>query len=283
MINIPPEIAAALAAGSPLIVSVSGGKDGQAMIYELDKLRKLHGWTGRFIGIHADLGEVEWKHSKAMCAKHCQEVGAEFVVVARPIDLITGIEKRHVARPEVPPWPSSAARYCTSDWKRNEINKWLRNEFPDHVTVVSCIGYRREESPARRKKQDFCINDLASAPTKERNIIQWHPILDFTLEQVWASIGYSMDQLRALQAWAIPAFWDGVPLEELVRDCFFKAHPAYLIGNERVSCVFCILASKNDLQNGAMANPELHTRYVALEVKSGFAFQQGKPLSAVLS
>jgi hypothetical protein len=53
----------------------------------------------------------------------------------------------------------------------------------------------------------------------------------------------------------------------------FKAHPAYALDNERLSCGLCIFGSLRDLRNGARQNPEVYREYVQLEVESGYAFQ----------
>ena len=53
------------------------------------------------------------------------------------------------------------------------------------------------------------------------------------------------------------------------------AHPAYVFGNERLSCALCILASVSDLCNGRKHNPELFNRYVELEKTSGYTFRDG--------
>lgn len=58
--HIPPELHTILSAGDHLIVSVSGGKDSDCQAIELARLRSQHGWTGRFIFIHADVGRMEW-------------------------------------------------------------------------------------------------------------------------------------------------------------------------------------------------------------------------------
>lgn len=47
--------------------------------------------------------------------------------------------------------------------------------------------------------------------------------------------------------------------------------------NERLSCVFCIMGSRNDLRHGAEQNPELYRRYVELERRIGHTmFMKGK-------
>ena len=47
--------------GAALVLSVSGGKDSDAMTHHLLDLRQSEGWTGEVMMVHADLGSrVEW-------------------------------------------------------------------------------------------------------------------------------------------------------------------------------------------------------------------------------
>lgn len=47
-------------------------------------------------------------------------------------------------------------------------------------------------------------------------------------------------------------------------------------GNERLSCVFRIMASKNDLRNGAIQNPELYREHVELERETGYTLHMSR-------
>ena len=62
---IPPEIYDVLASGAHLVLSVSGGKDSDAMSYELLYHHRLHRFTGEIIMVHADLGRMEWLETPA--------------------------------------------------------------------------------------------------------------------------------------------------------------------------------------------------------------------------
>jgi hypothetical protein len=57
---LPDEIRHSLNDDAALIVSVSGGKDSDAMALTLYHARQHFGWRGRFIICHADLGRMEW-------------------------------------------------------------------------------------------------------------------------------------------------------------------------------------------------------------------------------
>lgn len=278
---IPPQIGEALNNGAALIVSVSGGKDSDCMALELAAMREHYGWVGPFALIHADVGRMEWKQSIGHCEQLAQRLGVElFVVRHAKRDLLDGIWRRMEQRPDAPPFPSSAARWCTSDFKRAVIDVWLRNNIPDDMNAVCTIGYRREESTSREKKGCFDPREHASAPTKNRYVYDWHPLLEYTLEDVWQVIGYTMDELHAIQA-DVAAYRVGRTPEEVfayIDAIGFKAHPAYALGNDRVSCALCVLANKNDHQNGAWAQPDIHQELIQIEDQSGFWFQEARSL-----
>ena len=44
----------------------------------------------------------------------------------------------------------------------------------------------------------------------------------------------------------------------------------------RLSCVFCIMASTQDLRTAAPLKPELYRRYTALEKRLGFTLSMSK-------
>lgn len=261
---LPEDIETRLNAGADLVVSVSGGKDSDVMTLVLWKLHQSRGWTGRFILVHADLGRMEWKESLPQCYNLAHKVGARLAVVRRTkkiggqerhFDLLMGIRQR-MNKLTVdgvvtsPPFPSSAARYCTSDWKRGPISKWLRNEYPKDKDVIVAIGLRRDESAARAKKPVTADRSDTSSVQKNRVVTNWHPIMHYTMTDI----------------------------EAVCEEFGWKLHHAYSLGNERVSCQMCVLACGGDISNGARNNPKLYRQLVQIEIESGYAFQQGKPL-----
>jgi len=56
----------------------------------------------------------------------------------------------------------------------------------------------------------------------------------------------------------------------------------YAKGNERLSCVFCVLASQNDLRNGALARPELLETYLEMERDMDHTFTAKKSLAEIV-
>jgi 3'-phosphoadenosine 5'-phosphosulfate sulfotransferase (PAPS reductase)/FAD synthetase len=240
-INITPEIEAALLAGAPLVISVSGGKDSDATTYALLDWLHQRGLKNEVHLVHADLGRAELKATPAHVEELARLTGLPLHIVRHSkFDLLDGIKNRMATRPEVPPWPSAEYRQCTSDWKRGPISKWIRNQFPTG-TVVCAMGLRADESPARAKKPVAKLR--ADCCSKVRTVYDWLPIHTQSKDDVWETIG---DRPH---------------------------HPAYDLGNDRVSCALCILANKGDLLNGATQDPELFREYCDIEIKSGFSFR----------
>ncbi len=272
-VNLPDTIAAELDAGADLAVSVSGGKDSHAMLSALIRLHGEREWTGTIFAIHADLGRMEWTETSDFVAELAARYDVPLTIVRRTKgDLVDRMEDRlqQLQGTEKPFWPSSSTRYCTSDLKRDPIDKHLRTLT--HVVVA--IGIRREESTARAKKPDCAPRSRIT--TNSRSAFDWHPLIDWTEEDVWNEIGYTLADVNErrqqyLQAETWRAF-DG-----------WTAHPAYVIGNERLSCALCILASRNDLENGAHRHPELLETLVDMEERSGFSFKKGFSLTELAS
>jgi 3'-phosphoadenosine 5'-phosphosulfate sulfotransferase (PAPS reductase)/FAD synthetase len=303
-------------ADAALFISISGGKDGQAMLSALSRKHRELGWRCGLFAIHADLGRAEWPQSLPHCEKICEEAGVPLTIVNRPQgDLVQEIEDRmhKLSCTERMPWPTATQRYCTADQKRSQLAKAKRKPFwPDaqnryctsdqkrtqidkelraYRLVVSAIGIRGQESRARAKKADFDIDrdltgkayrdltpvealDSWSQEDNGRLAFDWLPIFDWSIDEVWEECGTSEADLD-LRRQAYAAGYEEDALEG------WPLHPAYVFGNERVSCVFCVLATQSDLAVGARHNPELFRHYVGLEQSSGFTFQYKKALADV--
>lgn len=240
--------------GAIFYCSHSGGKDSQAM-YALLCQAVPH---DQIVVVHADLGEIEWSgvqdHIRATVSHPVNVVRAVFQDGSIK-DLLTMVERRAAARPDSPPWPSSAARYCTSDLKRDPIAKFIRADLKARGKLlgVNCMGLRAEESPARAKRPTLSLNKRLSAAG--RTVWEYLPIHDLLVGEVFETIA---------EAGQVP-FW------------------AYQNGNERLSCVFCIFGCAGDLARGARERPELLARYVDLETRTGYTFFQGCTLEAKIA
>jgi len=274
----------AVAKGAKLYSNISGGKDGQAMT------KVLLDWNFKIEGlIHADLGRTEWKESLDQCKKLAATFNLPLHIVKRNDgrDLLSHWQHRmeQLQGTGKPFWSSSSNRYCTSDLKRDPINVFLnstKNNF-----IISCEGIRGEESVARSKKEPLSIRErLTSSYYKGMTVEQaienfnpkyklaltWFPIFNFTIGDVWGTFDCKeIDLIQAQESYLhdgiVPTWW--------------PFHPAYVYGNERVSCAICVLASENDIRNGAKHNPELFQTLVGMEQKSGMTFRKNFSLQSI--
>ena len=213
----------------------SGGKDSQAMYAHVSRLVP----HDRLIVMHADLGEVEWEgvqdHIRA-------NIDHELHVVRANKTFLDLVRTRYQKRPHVVAWPSSRARQCTSDLKRDPLEKFIRNDMKTRgiTQAVNAIGLRAQESAGRARRTPWRLNKRLSKAG--RTVYEWLPILDWSTNKVFGQIA----------AVGQEPFW------------------AYREGNTRLSCVFCILGCEGDLRNGRRHRPELYEMYRALERETGY-------------
>jgi DNA sulfur modification protein DndC len=200
--------------------------------------------TKQLVVVHANLGEVEWP---GVVDHITQNIDHELNVVQAGKTFLGMVENRGM-------WPSAKHRQCTSDLKRGPIFKFIRHDIKSRGAkiAINCMGLRAAESTARSKKKPFGFNQMQSC--KGRDVWDWLPVFYHSTAQVFQTIS-DADQ---------KPFW-----------AYEK--------NERLSCVFCIMGSLNDLRHGAEQNPALYKRYVDLEKKIGHTiFMKGKePISLV--
>jgi 3'-phosphoadenosine 5'-phosphosulfate sulfotransferase (PAPS reductase)/FAD synthetase len=244
--------------GAQFFVGHSGGKDSQAMFAILSTLvpaDQLH-------VVHADLGDIEHENVKGFIRSNIDD---KELLVAQAIhadgskkDFFSAVRARRASldskgKTDAPAFPSSAARFCTSDLKTGPIWKVIRAQG-DHAIVVNCVGIRAEESPVRAKKiaDRGTLNVNTKNTNSKRQAFDYWPIADWTIAQVWNEIE-AKGQER---------------------------HPAYDAGNDRLSCVFCIFGSRGDLARGAEARPELLQKLADLEADVRTTMFSGETLAA---
>lgn len=243
-----------------IVISSSGGKDSQAQLDLVVELADAQDCPReRLVVVHADLGRVEWQDTKELAAAQAAHYGLRFIITRRTQnDLLDHVETRGM-------WPSNKTRYCTSDHKRGPIRRVytaLARETKTKLAeagkpqrparLLSAMGMRSQESPARAKRPYLIPNEGASTKTT-RKVHDWLPIKDWTTRQVW-------DRIKA----------SGVPY-----------HPAYDLGMSRLSCVFCIFAPKDALVTAGRANPKLLKEYVRVESCIGHTFRQDTSLKDI--
>lgn len=263
-IALAPDVDALLAAGAPVAVGVSGGKDSQACALVVARHLDAIGHTGPRVLVHSDLGRVEWKASLPTCETLAAHLGWELLTVRRAagdlMDRWLTRWKNNVYRYStlecvklILPWSTPSMRFCTSELKTAVIAAALRRRWPSGP-IVSVVGIRGEESGARARMPVSAPH--AKLARTGAPGVSWHPILWWKLDQVLAAIAVA-----------------GLAL-----------HPAYTVHHaSRVSCAFCIMSAAADLAAaaGAEENAELYREMVALELESTFAFQGSRWLADV--
>jgi 3'-phosphoadenosine 5'-phosphosulfate sulfotransferase (PAPS reductase)/FAD synthetase len=263
---VPETVAGLLAAGAPVAMGVSGGKDSSALTLALTEELDRRGHAGPRILIHSDLGRVEWKDSLPTCERLAERLGLELVVVRRAAG---GLMERWLtrwannvgryARLEcvrlILPWSTASMRFCTSELKTAVICRELIRRFPGQ-TILSATGIRADESTARAKQPVVKEQPRLTSVWHRTSGYDWHPLHHWTLADVWA----------------------------IHERTGFPHHEAYRVfGSSRVSCAFCILASAADLEASArcVENEDIYRELVDLEITSTFAFREGSWLGDV--
>lgn len=242
----PTEIAQLIAEGALFVANHSGGKDSQAMLIRLLEIVP----RAQLVVVHASLGEAEWPGALEHAEKQAMAAGLPFIVARSVKTFFQMVEHRFAVRPgpNSPCWPSAANRQCTSDLKRGPIEREVRrySKAQGFTKIVSCMGIRAQESPGRAKQQAFKRNDSGSVAG--RDWFQWLPIHSMQRDEVLATIAGAGQEL----------------------------HWAYAAGNDRLSCMFCIMGSRRDIQNAARHNPELLAKYIEIEQRTGYTMHQSR-------
>ncbi|RLU79987.1 phosphoadenosine phosphosulfate reductase [Streptomyces griseocarneus] len=237
------------------------------------KLRLLH----RVVIVHADLGDVEWEGTRKLAEEQARRLGVRFEVVkAEGGDLLARTVARFFklkakaereAREQgldpatakvAPAWPSSSARWCTSDLKRGPVRKLMTRlvaELGDlgrPVRILNCLGQRAAESAPRAKLAAVEVDRPAS--NGKRHVTTWRPIHGWTDAEVWKEIARS-----------------GLPY-----------HEAYDWGMSRLSCSFCVLGCEADVVLAARLRPAKAAEYVAVEKEVRADFKYGLSMREIV-
>lgn len=237
-----------------ILVNSSGGKDSQAMLDYVAELASRAGVSDRIVVLHNDLGRVEWPGTAELAREQAEHYGFRFEMRHRTQGLLLEQIRQRGK------FPSSAARYCTSDQKRAPGRKLITELVTElgitdgrQAKVLYCLGLRAQESKGRAKKLRRFVDPSASSGRREVTV--WHPILRWTEVQVWARI----------------------------RESGVRYHWAYDKGMKRLSCSFCVLATKADLVCAARLRPDLAAEYVELEQEIGHRFKADLSMADVVA
>lgn len=237
-----------------ILVNSSGGKDSQAMLDYVAELASRAGVSDRIVVLHNDLGRVEWPGTAELAREQAEHYGFRFEMRHRTQGLLLDQIRQRGK------FPSSAARYCTSDQKRGPGRKLITQLVTElgitdgrQAKVLYCLGLRAQESKGRAKKLRRFVDPTASSGRREVTV--WHPILRWSEEKVWARI----------------------------RESGVRYHWAYDKGMRRLSCSFCVLATKADLVCAARLRPDLAAEYVELEREIGHRFKADLSMADIVA
>lgn len=207
------------------------------------------------------------------CTAHHKQgpVGKVFTALtteANKSDLLSRIEERGK-------FPDQTRRFCTSDHKRAPVQALYTSltgeaskegrQRRGRVRILSCMGMRAEESPARAKRQPLVLNRGRVDPetgkrgkgvsSRRRFVWDYLPLHHWAEAEVWARI-------------------------EASRTADLK-HYCYGLGMPRCSCCFCIFAPRDALIIAGHHNPELLAEYVRIEEKIGHRFRMNLSMAEV--
>lgn len=242
-----------------IIVNSSAGKDSQAMLDYVAEIVREVGAAHRVTVVHNDLGEtdsglpVEWPGTADLAREQAAHYGFRFEITRREKG---GLFQQ--LRNERFMFPSSAARWCTSDQKTSQGRKVVTRLVAElgldrPAEVLYCLGLRADESPGRARKPVLEIDKAGTSG--RRTIRRWLPIHHWSEADVWSRIRAS-----------------GVPY-----------HPAYDEGMTRLSCSLCVLASRDDLVRAARLRPDLAAEYAALEAELGHQFRADMSMADIIA
>lgn len=247
-ISPPPECREMIRRGALVAVNHSGGKDSQCMTILLSAIVP----RDQLVAVHAPLRDADWPGSEDH-VRATLPPGVPLILapVASGRSLLEAIERRGR-------FPSPSVRWCTSDYKRSPIERELRRYLKAHPRfrgmLINAMGMRAQESTARARQSPWKRSTRNSKAG--RSWFDWLPIFDLDEEQVFG----------------------------VIRDAGQLPHPAYAMGMSRLSCVFCIMASRADLRTAARLQPPLYRRYARLERRIGHTLSpSGVPLPEIVA
>ncbi|MFJ5142671.1 phosphoadenosine phosphosulfate reductase family protein [Streptomyces sp. NPDC088707] len=243
-------------AADKIVVSTSAGKDSLVCGQRVVTLAAQAACLDKVVLVHADLGEEsEWPGVRELAQRQAERWGVEFIVVQADRGLLGLVEKRKM-------WPDAARRLCTSTLKRDKIAPLFKQitdalGLDEQALILSALGIRAAESPARARKLPLAIDMRAS--TGQRMVLTWHPILELSEADVWQQIA----------------------------DAALEYHPVYDAVIPRLSCVFCVLAGRDVLVRAVRLcwalGLDLPTRYVALEEHIGHKFREKLSVAEIVA
>jgi 3'-phosphoadenosine 5'-phosphosulfate sulfotransferase (PAPS reductase)/FAD synthetase len=240
-----------------IVINSSAGKDSQAMTDRVVAMAREAGVEDRLVLVHCDLGRVEWEGTLMLAMEHALHYDLRFEIVQRERDLLHQVEHERKM------WPIKGRCYGTSDHKTSQVAK-LHTSLADEtrvaeglparsskrqVRILDCIGLRSDESDKRSARlaemeRLWGVPSEVKRDTRYCHVTRWFPIADWSSGDVW----------------------------QRIREAGTRYHEAYDLGMGRLSCCFCIMATKSDLRIAAKHNPDLAREYLRVERSIGHNF-----------
>lgn len=124
-------------------------------------------------------------------------------------------------------FPSTTTRFCSTELKHVPLNEYCQKVGRGSQAVISWQGVRRQESKDRAGLAERDV-ELGSWEPEPRGFLIYRPILDWTVEDVFA----------------------------MHRKHGVEPNPLYKQGMGRVGCMPCIHARKDELRQIAMRFPD---------------------------
>lgn len=220
-----------------IFVSVSGGKDSQAMLFLVRNLAEKQGALNKIIAMYADTG-MEWHNAESHVRKICTAAGVPLKVVYPNVKLIDlmidrGIKTNHNGFSP----PSSKCRYCTRENKVEPMDVFMRKYFG---TLLKVTGERWEESQKRSTYAEFV--KLERITTRARKGYGWRPMLQFSTNDVFS----------------------------MIKNSRVERHVCYDMGCGRLGCAGCIFSPDKQIKIEMRENPHIFEALDKLETDSGY-------------
>lgn len=278
-----------------IVVSTSGGKDSQAMLDAMVELAERFGVRDRLVGVHADLGRVEWEGARVLAEEQVAHYDIPLVVVSRtgtisggqmkwnktgrnggaschgyPLyakgetrgDLLDQVEHRAaqlLSQGNDPlGWYSMTSRYCTADHKRGPIGKVFTALARDWQEKTG------ESRPCR-------ILDCQGLRAQEGH----------NRAKKGSSKVRTSTKTQYVETWLPIQDWSTEDVWARIKAAGTRHHWAYDVGMPRLSCVFCCYATREGLLLAAKYNRELLSEYVRVEKETGFLFRSDVSLADI--
>jgi 3'-phosphoadenosine 5'-phosphosulfate sulfotransferase (PAPS reductase)/FAD synthetase len=261
-----------------IIIAFSGGKDSVAMVlYTLFVLKipkeSIELWHHDVDGDGEPL--FDWACTRSYCKKFADHFGLKILFSFSGGGILREIYRtEETVQPTffqkeqdgdyyvVPPlqrtefiktrrkFPAVSAdlntRWCSWIAKIGVMVKAINNtEKYKNCNLVVMTGERRLESTARSKYKEM---EEYRGASKTRRAVQWRPIIDWTVDQVW----------------------------DIFKEHKVQPHPCYELGWGRCSCQLCIFSSPEIWATINEISPEKVKRIADIEQDLGFSLYSSK-------